>query len=151
MHWLFVYGTLMPGRLRWPLVADDVVDRRPATVPGTLYDTGHGYPALVLPRPAAAGPASGDGDAGGDDGGVVAADGSGDAVADGVVHGWLLGFPDAGAERVMAGLDQVEGPSYVRAAVRAADGTEAVTYAWPAAVPDGFTALAGRWESVEER
>jgi gamma-glutamylcyclotransferase (GGCT)/AIG2-like uncharacterized protein YtfP len=143
VHWLFVYGTLMPGRLRWPHVADDVVDRRPATVPGTLYDTGHGYPALVLSRPAVAGPAPGGADVGGDDGGVVA--------GGGVVHGWLLGFPDAAADRVMAGLDEVEGPSYVRAAVLASDGTEAVTYAWPAAVPDGFTALAGRWESVEER
>jgi gamma-glutamylcyclotransferase (GGCT)/AIG2-like uncharacterized protein YtfP len=48
VRWLFVYGTLMPGRLRWPLVADDVVRRLPSTVAGTLYDTGHGYPALVL-------------------------------------------------------------------------------------------------------
>jgi gamma-glutamylcyclotransferase (GGCT)/AIG2-like uncharacterized protein YtfP len=47
-RWLFVYGTLMPGRLRWPLIADDVVRRRPSAVPGTLYDTGLGYPALVV-------------------------------------------------------------------------------------------------------
>jgi gamma-glutamylcyclotransferase (GGCT)/AIG2-like uncharacterized protein YtfP len=48
MRWLFVYGTLMPGRLRWPLIADDVVRQRPSTVAGTLYDTGRGYPALVV-------------------------------------------------------------------------------------------------------
>jgi gamma-glutamylcyclotransferase (GGCT)/AIG2-like uncharacterized protein YtfP len=48
MRWLFVYGTLMPGRLRWPLIADDVVRQRPSTVVGTLYDTGLGYPALVV-------------------------------------------------------------------------------------------------------
>src|SRR5918993_3900152 len=48
VHWLFVYGTLMPGRLRWPHVADLVAETRPATVPGTLYDTGRGYPALLL-------------------------------------------------------------------------------------------------------
>ena len=48
MHWLFVYGTLMPGRLRWPQLADVVAERRPGAVAGTLYDTGHGYPALVL-------------------------------------------------------------------------------------------------------
>ena len=48
VHWLFVYGTLMPGRLRWPHVADDVASQRPATVAGTVYDTGFGYPALVL-------------------------------------------------------------------------------------------------------
>jgi gamma-glutamylcyclotransferase (GGCT)/AIG2-like uncharacterized protein YtfP len=46
--WLFVYGTLMPGRLRWPLIAADVVRQRPSAVPGTLYDTGRGYPALVV-------------------------------------------------------------------------------------------------------
>ena len=48
MRWLFVYGTLMPGRLRWPLIADDVVRQRPSAVPGTLYDTGLGYPAFVV-------------------------------------------------------------------------------------------------------
>lgn len=48
VHWLFVYGTLMPGRLRWPYVADVVTQRRPGVVAGTLYDTGSGYPALVL-------------------------------------------------------------------------------------------------------
>jgi gamma-glutamylcyclotransferase (GGCT)/AIG2-like uncharacterized protein YtfP len=48
MRWLFVYGTLMPGRLRWPLIADDVVRQRPSAIPGILYDTGHGYPALVV-------------------------------------------------------------------------------------------------------
>jgi gamma-glutamylcyclotransferase (GGCT)/AIG2-like uncharacterized protein YtfP len=45
---LFVYGTLMPGRLRWPLIAADVVRQLPSAIPGTLYDTGHGYPALVV-------------------------------------------------------------------------------------------------------
>ena len=48
MRWLFVYGTLMPGRLRWPVIADDVVRQRPSAVPGTLYDTGLGYPAFVV-------------------------------------------------------------------------------------------------------
>lgn len=38
----------MPGRLRWPYVAEVVTDRRPGAVAGTLYDTGNGYPALVL-------------------------------------------------------------------------------------------------------
>jgi gamma-glutamylcyclotransferase (GGCT)/AIG2-like uncharacterized protein YtfP len=48
MRSLFVYGTLMPGRLRWPLIAADVVRQLPSAIPGTLYDTGHGYPALVV-------------------------------------------------------------------------------------------------------
>jgi gamma-glutamylcyclotransferase (GGCT)/AIG2-like uncharacterized protein YtfP len=48
---MFVYGTLMPGRLRWPLVEAHVGAHRPAAVAGTLLDTGYGYPALVLEGP----------------------------------------------------------------------------------------------------
>lgn len=48
---LFVYGTLMPGHLRWPVVRADVVDTRPATTPGALYDTGYGYPAARFDEP----------------------------------------------------------------------------------------------------
>lgn len=110
----------MPGRLRWPLVADDVVERRPASVPGTLYDTGRGYPALSV-------------------------------APGGRVHGWLLGFPDDRAGAVMARLDEVEGPAYVRAAVTADDGTAAVAYAWVDPIADDFIALAGRWANEDER
>jgi gamma-glutamylcyclotransferase (GGCT)/AIG2-like uncharacterized protein YtfP len=42
---VFVYGTLKPGHLRWPLLEPFVVAHRPATVAGRLYDTGVGYPA----------------------------------------------------------------------------------------------------------
>ena len=46
---LFVYGTLRPGDVRWPLLesfaADDGVDD---TVAGTVYDTGRGYPAAIF-------------------------------------------------------------------------------------------------------
>jgi gamma-glutamylcyclotransferase (GGCT)/AIG2-like uncharacterized protein YtfP len=46
---LFVYGTLKPGASAWrllePFTAGDPV---PATLPGVLYDTGRGYPALLL-------------------------------------------------------------------------------------------------------
>ena len=44
----FVYGTLMPGRLRWSSVAAYVVEHHEATVSGTLVDTGRGYPGLRL-------------------------------------------------------------------------------------------------------
>ena len=130
VRWLFVYGTLMPGRLRWGLVADDVRARREATVPGTLYDTGRGYPAVVL----------------------GAADRSGaDGPDPGVrVHGWVLGFDDAEAGAILDRLDAVEGPDYRRVDVVTVDGTPCVTYEWIGA-PDGFTALAGRWESEDER
>ena len=46
---LFVYGTLRPGDVRWamlePWVDDDGVDD---AVPGSLYDTGLGYPAATF-------------------------------------------------------------------------------------------------------
>lgn len=43
---LFVYGTLRPGEVRWQFLAPFVVDGgADDAVPGTLYDTGHGYPA----------------------------------------------------------------------------------------------------------
>jgi gamma-glutamylcyclotransferase (GGCT)/AIG2-like uncharacterized protein YtfP len=118
VRWLFVYGTLMPGRLRWPYVSRDVVAQRPATVVGTLYDTRRGYPALVLDG--AAGPGGGR------------------------VSGWLLGFADEAADGVLDRLDRVEGPSYRRALVRTDDGTEAVTYEYLGS-PDGFVRLDGSW------
>jgi gamma-glutamylcyclotransferase (GGCT)/AIG2-like uncharacterized protein YtfP len=89
-------------------------------VAGMLYDTGHGYPALVLGVP-------------------------------GRVEGWLLGFAAAGAPEVMARLDEVEGPSYRQAPVTAEDGTAAVTYEWVGRLGSSFVALAGRWESEDER
>lgn len=46
---LFVYGTLQPGASHWRLLEPLVTGTpRPATLPGALYDTGHGYPALSL-------------------------------------------------------------------------------------------------------
>lgn len=45
---LFVYGTLMPGRLRWPILARFAVGSRDAHVPGTIYDSGEGWPVAVF-------------------------------------------------------------------------------------------------------
>lgn len=45
---LFVYGLLRPGAVSWPRVARHVAGPpRRAVAPGTVYDTGRGYPALV--------------------------------------------------------------------------------------------------------
>ena len=56
---VFVYGTLLPGDVRWhflePFVVDDGwIDR----VAGRLFDTGLGYPAAVFDRDATDGAAS---------------------------------------------------------------------------------------------
>ena len=45
---VFVYGSLLPHGERWPLLAPFAAARWDATVRGTLWDTGYGYPALVL-------------------------------------------------------------------------------------------------------
>ena len=45
---LFVYGTLQPGRLRWPFLARFAIGHRPAEVSGTIYDTGYGWPVAVF-------------------------------------------------------------------------------------------------------
>jgi gamma-glutamylcyclotransferase (GGCT)/AIG2-like uncharacterized protein YtfP len=46
---LFVYGTLQPGASAWHLLEPWVTGTpRPAGLPGVLYDTGCGYPALEL-------------------------------------------------------------------------------------------------------
>ncbi|OLR89905.1 hypothetical protein BJP25_02570 [Actinokineospora bangkokensis] len=46
---LFVYGTLQPGGRAWPLLRPwSAGEPTRAHLPGTLYDTGHGYPAIRL-------------------------------------------------------------------------------------------------------
>jgi gamma-glutamylcyclotransferase (GGCT)/AIG2-like uncharacterized protein YtfP len=45
---LFVYGTLIPGRLRWPLLAPYATAHRPAAVPGRLFDSGQGWPVATF-------------------------------------------------------------------------------------------------------
>jgi gamma-glutamylcyclotransferase (GGCT)/AIG2-like uncharacterized protein YtfP len=42
---LFVYGTLMPGQLRWPVLQPHARSTEQATTRGHLWDTGMGYPA----------------------------------------------------------------------------------------------------------
>lgn len=45
---LFVYGTLQPGRLRWPFLAPYATGHRPALAAGRIYDTGYGWPVAVF-------------------------------------------------------------------------------------------------------
>lgn len=48
---VFVYGTLMPGHLRWHHIEPYVVERWQDKVPGQLYDTGRGYPGARFDEP----------------------------------------------------------------------------------------------------
>jgi gamma-glutamylcyclotransferase (GGCT)/AIG2-like uncharacterized protein YtfP len=53
---LFVYGTLRPGAAQWPMIEPHVTgEPRRARLPGTLFDTGFGYPALRLGGPGVTG------------------------------------------------------------------------------------------------
>ena len=45
---VFVYGTLLPGERRWPLLAPYAASWLDADADGTLWDTGRGYPAAVF-------------------------------------------------------------------------------------------------------
>lgn len=46
---LFVYGTLLPGDVRWPLLERYVTDSGSSdAVTGLLYDTGLDYPAAIF-------------------------------------------------------------------------------------------------------
>ena len=44
---VFVYGTLMPGEPRWPILSPLSSSRRTDRVAGRLIDTGYGYPGLL--------------------------------------------------------------------------------------------------------
>ena len=48
---VFVYGTLMPGHLRWSIIEPYVVERWQDVVAGQLYDTGRGYPGARFDAP----------------------------------------------------------------------------------------------------
>lgn len=76
---LFVYGTLMPGHLRWPVLEPHALGWRPAAVEGHLYDTGEGWPAAVF---------------------CPGAD---------LVRGWAVDLDPTVADLVTAHLDEVEG------------------------------------------
>ena len=45
---LFAYGTLQPGRLRWPLLEPFVARHRAAHARGRIYDSGAGWPVTVF-------------------------------------------------------------------------------------------------------
>ncbi|HEX7135725.1 MAG TPA: gamma-glutamylcyclotransferase family protein [Iamia sp.] len=98
---LFVYGTLMPGHLRWPVLEPHALSWRPAAVEGHLYDTGEGWPAAVFTP-------------GGD-----------------LVKGWAVDLDPGVAEVVMAHLDEVEGVAhglFHRVEVTLLDGEAVVAY-----------------------
>jgi gamma-glutamylcyclotransferase (GGCT)/AIG2-like uncharacterized protein YtfP len=119
---LFVYGTLQPDRLRWPVLAPFALRHRPAAVPGTLYDTGNGWPVAVF------------------------------AAVDRDVPGVLVDLdPDRLAEALTL-LDRIEGTVaglLRRDLVTTTDGAVAWSYNWPGSTTT--MRVISQWDAPGER
>jgi gamma-glutamylcyclotransferase (GGCT)/AIG2-like uncharacterized protein YtfP len=135
---LFVYGTLMPGRLRWGLLAPQVRRHRPGAVPGVLYDTGNGWPAADLSAALHDGP-----------------------LEAGQVPGWLVELRPSGIEALLAELDATEGigsppdpvtDPYVRVSVTVTTATGSLAaWAYHATTVEPSWRRIERWEAIAER
>jgi gamma-glutamylcyclotransferase (GGCT)/AIG2-like uncharacterized protein YtfP len=114
---VFVYGTLMPGEALWPALAPFAVSWEPASAPGRLWDTGHGYPGVRF-------------DAGGDP-----------------VPGVLVVLDPARAEEAVGLLDEIEeeGRLYRRVEVATSAGP-AFAYEWLGPT-EGLRPLSGGWRA----
>lgn len=141
----FVYGTLMPGHLRWPLLApfaDGVAAaHRPAVVPGRLFDTGCGYPAarFDLDHPTGALPTH------------PLRPGPAPAPAPGeveVVHGVTVHLRPTRLAAALEVLDLVEGDEYDRIIVRTDAGEPCWAYEWRGPTAGLPAVTGGRWTGV---
>jgi gamma-glutamylcyclotransferase (GGCT)/AIG2-like uncharacterized protein YtfP len=114
---LFVYGTLTPGGGAWELLEPWTVGApEPAAVPGTLYDTGRGYPAATF-----------------------------EPGSPGLVHGVVVALEASGSEAALDAMDRYEAHEYARVEVRTASGLPAVAYAWTAPMDVCTAVPGGRW------
>jgi gamma-glutamylcyclotransferase (GGCT)/AIG2-like uncharacterized protein YtfP len=115
---LFVYGTLLPGHLRWPLIEAFAGSTEPARVRGRLYDTGRGYPAARF------------------DQAVV-----GDECH---IEGVVVRFLDDRRDEAWAVVEAIEGDLYERVPVVTTDGLAVESFAWSGAV-DGLRLIGPAW------
>jgi len=99
---VFVYGTLRPGDVRWPILAPFVVGEGvDDTVGGDLYDTGNDYPAARF------------------------------TSSGRTIHGRTFGLLDPSLDRCLGVLDEVEGTVaglYRRVLIRTGRGVHAWAY-----------------------
>lgn len=123
LPWLFVYGTLQPGRLRWPVLEPFAVSHAPAEVPGAIYDSGLGWPVAQLVGP-----------------------------TDGLAPGTLVELDGARLVEALEILDEIEDTAtedFVRVVVTTIDGIEASAY-HANQLPPGSVRIE-RWVSEDER
>lgn len=142
---LFVYGTLMPGHLRWALLAPFAISEVPVDVAGQLFDTGRGWPAARFTNPI-----------------DVPALADGRPSPDQVIPGWIVEVDPHAIEGLLVELDEVEGVgadphgpdgpagAYRRVQVRAADGGPAA-WGYEAASIDERWAVLAAWTATDER
>ncbi len=118
---LFVYGTLMPGHLRWPVIEPHAIGWRPAAVEGRIYDSGEGWPVAVF------------------------------APGEDLVRGWAVDLDPAVIDVVLAHLDEIEGMDrdlLARVDVALLGGEPAVAYQVQRSV-EGFTRI-DAWSDQDE-
>lgn len=119
---LFVYGTLQPGRLRWPFLAPYTTGHRPALAAGRIYDTGNGWPVAVF------------------------------GTSEHLVPGTVVDLDSPRVDEALSVLDDVEATAtdlLRRVVVTTTAGVRAWTYHCDE-LPPGATRIA-RWQGVDER
>lgn len=121
---LFVYGTLMPGEARWPIL-EHYTDSAPKRdrIKGRIFDTGAGYPALA------------------------------DLETDRDVRGWVVTLEPTQRANALRVLDRIEGTDAGLFA-RTATVTEAGRRCWVYRYlheTAGLEDLDGRWASEVQR
>ena len=119
---LFAYGTLQPGRLRWPFLAPFAAGHRPAEVAGRIYDSGNGWPVATF-----------------EDG-------------DELVPGTVIDLDPGRADEAIALLDVVEATAtdlLRRIAVTTTDGARA--WAYHCDRPTAEMTRISVWDSLDER
>ena len=119
---LFAYGTLQPGRLRWPFLEPYVAGHRPAHVCGRIYDGGFGWPVMVFEGTA------------------------------GLVPGTILDLDRHRLDEILVLLDDVESAAtdlLTRIIVTTTEGETAWAYRWIGSTA-GMTPI-DRWAAAVER
>jgi gamma-glutamylcyclotransferase (GGCT)/AIG2-like uncharacterized protein YtfP len=119
--YLFVYGTTMPGHLRYPRIEDFVAETSRARVPGRLYDSGNGYPAAKF----------------------------GGGSSQGSIEGYLLRLRPERAAEARRAFTELEGGLFEPVPVTTDGGVSATAYEWIGPV-DGLTRLDGMWNGPEQ-
>jgi gamma-glutamylcyclotransferase (GGCT)/AIG2-like uncharacterized protein YtfP len=115
----FMYGTMMPGHLRYPEIDDFVASTTPDRVAGRLFDSGAGYPAAKF------------------------------AAGDAEVEGYVLRIrPDRAAEATET-IAELEGNLFRPVTVETSGGTTAVAYEYIGSTEDMEELPDGVWDREE--